>query len=93
MAFNRQSTTRFAPQQQQQDESWKAQGFINLYLPRKNGERAKLGAIPLRDSRDNEAALRAWLEADAGNIDKLLSKLVMEYRPATNGNGPDLDLD
>ena len=93
MALTRQPTTRFAPQQQQQDESWKAQGFINLYLPRKNGERAKLGTIPLRDSRDNEAALRAWLEADEANITKLMEKLTIEYRPAQGDESTGLDLD
>lgn len=43
-----------------QPDSWKAQGFINLYLPAKDGgKRRKLGAIPLKDSKPAEKLLMA----------------------------------
>lgn len=74
------------------NESWKAQGFINLYLPTANG-RKKLGAIPLKDSKQNERALLEWLNADEANINKLAEKLIVEYQSAavTEGNAFLLD--
>lgn len=76
------------------DESWKAQGFINLYLPSKNGEaRRKLGAIALKDSKPSEKALREWLEQDPANIAKVLGKLVMEYQSAAGSDANGFDLD
>ena len=41
------------------NDNWKAQGFLNFYLPAKNGGRKKLGAIPLKESKGNEKALLA----------------------------------
>lgn len=75
------------------DESWKAQGFLNLYLPSptaKSGRR-KLGAIPLRDKDDNEKSLRAWIETNPEAACKMiLSKLVIEYNAADSAPGFEL---
>lgn len=62
------------------DADWKADGFINFYLPTADG-RAKVGAIALRKSRDKEAQLLEWLNADPANVQKLLKKLVIEFNP------------
>lgn len=88
MAF--QSNTARAPKEQ--NDSWKAQGFLNLYLPSKNGDRRKLGAIPLKDAKPAEQSLRAWLEADEKNIQTLINKLEVEYQPATPAEGSGFDL-
>lgn len=64
------------------NDSWKAQGFLNLYLPSKNGSRRKLGAIPLKDSKANEKQLRQWLEEDPTRVAKILAALVIEYQSA-----------
>ncbi len=54
-------------------------GYINFYIPSRDGSRKKLGAIALKDSNANQKALREWLDADDENIQKLLNALVAEY--------------
>ena len=68
------------------NESWKAQGFLNFYLPAKNGQRRKLGAIPLKDSKVNEKQLRAWLEEDPSRVTQILAKLEIEYQSAASND-------
>lgn len=78
----------------QTNDSWKAQGFLNLYLPSKNGEqRRKLGAIPLKDAKPAEKQLLDWLNEDPSRVSKLMEKLVIEYQSAVPdaANGFDLD--
>jgi hypothetical protein len=89
MAFN----TNAAAAPVANNDSWKAQGFLNLYLPSKNGERRKLGAIPLKESKPNEKALLEWLNEDPSRVLKIMEKLVIEYQSAVpaEGNGFDLD--
>lgn len=77
---------------QPRNDSWKAQGFLNLYLPRKNGERAKLGAIPLKASKDNERMLLEWLQEDPSRVSQVLSKLIIEFKSATPQDGSQFDL-
>ena len=67
-------------------ENWKAQGFLNLYLPARSGQRRKLGAIPLKDSKVNEKQLRAWLEEDPSRVTQLLAKLEIEYQSAAQND-------
>lgn len=81
MAFNRPNTVR---QSIAQDESWKAQGFVNLYLPRKAGGRTKIGAIPLRMNNSNEAALLDFLSKDPANLATFVSQLQAEFNLITN---------
>lgn len=73
-------------------QSWKAQGFINIYLPSKDGKRRKLAGIPLKDDKVNEKTLRAWLEESPDNVDTLLSKMIVEYQPAAQAEGTGFDL-
>lgn len=77
---------------QPRNENWKAQGFINLYLPRKNGSRAKLGAIPLKASRDNDRRLLEWLNEDPSRVSVIMDKLIMEYQSAEQSDDAQLDL-
>ena len=53
MAFSTSNTAR-NNQASDNNESWKAQGFLNLYLPGKDGSKRKLGAIPLKESKPAE---------------------------------------
>lgn len=69
------------------ETNWKAQGFLNLYLPSKDGKRRKLAGIPLKDNKPNEQSMREWLEKDPGNVAILLSKLIIEYQPAAQSEG------
>ena len=64
------------------NDSWKAQGFINLYLPSKDGKKRKLGAIALKESKTNEKALLDWLNENPEHVAKLASKLIVEYQSA-----------
>ena len=80
MAFN--TNTAAAPAATPANESWKAQGFINLYLPSKDGKRRKLGAIALKESKVNEKQLLTWLNEDPENVKTLASKLIVEYQSA-----------
>lgn len=81
------------PASTDEDVSWKAQGFINISLPSKDGKsNRKLGAIPLRDSNVNEKSLREFLEADPANLDKVLSKLILNYQNASPAEDSGFDL-
>lgn len=73
-------------------DDWKAQGFLNLYLPSKTGVRRKLGAIPLKEARPQEKALLAWLNEDPSRVAQILAKLEIEYQSAAadDANGFDL---
>ena len=74
-------------------QQWeKAAGFINLYLPSKDGKRRKLGAIPLKLSKTNEKALVEWLESDEENVGKLATKLIVEYQSAQASEAHSFDL-
>ena len=74
------------------NENWKAQGFLNFYLPAKNGQRRKLGAIPLKDSKINEKQLRAWLEEDPSRVSQIIAKLEVEYQSAASNDEHAFDL-
>lgn len=79
-------------QQSPTNDSWKAQGFINLYLPSKDGGRVKLGVIPLKEANAREKVLLDWLIADPTNASKILEKLIMEFRTAEPKAGSGFDL-
>lgn len=85
MAFASAQTAQ-TPAASPSNENWKAQGFLNLYLPARNGQRRKLGAIPLKDSKVNEKQLRAWLEEDPSRVTQLLAKLEVEYQSAASND-------
>lgn len=80
MSFNNNAARQQATPQ---NDSWKAQGFLNLYLPSKTGARKKLGAIPLKESKASEKALLQWLNEDPSRVAQILSKLEIEYQSAT----------
>lgn len=93
MAFNRNGNNNSAPAAANTtNDDWKAQGFINFYLPAKDGSRRKLGAIPLKESKPQEKILLDWLEADPKNVEALLAKLIVEYRPAEAPESSGFDL-
>lgn len=80
MAFRKNNVAPFG---NNSDESWKADGFINLYLPTKGGTKRKLGAISLKSTKPNEADLIKFLESDPSSaIQKLRDLLIVEYNSA-----------
>jgi hypothetical protein len=82
MAFN--NTARNT---QQADDSWKAQGFINLYVPTPDGGRRKVGAIALKESKPFEAALLERLSTEEG-VQAFADVLQIDYQPATSDAKP-----
>lgn len=89
MAFNTQPAERNA----ESNDNWKAQGFLNLYLPSKDGGRRKLGAIGLKVAKPNEKAMLEWLNEDPSRVAKILEKLVIEYQSAEPSDKNSFDLD
>ena len=81
-----------APQSNTANENWKAQGFLNFYLPAKNGQRRKLGAIPLKESKVNEKQLLAWLNEDPSRVTQILAKLEVEFQSAASNDAHAFDL-
>lgn len=76
MAFTKEegSTTNNKP---------KANGFINIWLPTRDGGRSKVGVIYLTDNDKDpkQKALREWLEEDPENrIETLKDRFEMDYQ-------------
>jgi hypothetical protein len=90
MAFNRPNT---AAATTQANDSWKARGFLNFYLPTQSGKDRKIGAISLKLSSEDETKLAEWLEADEGNSAKLMARIKLVYRSAEKQEGSGFSLD
>ena len=93
MAFAPNNSAAAPSAQANNTQSWeKAAGFINLYLPSKDGKQRKLGAIPLKLSKANEKRLLEWLESDEANVASLASKLIVTYQSAAVNEDHAFDL-
>lgn len=77
MAFN--TGVKRNQESQPAKENWKAQAFINLYIPTPEGGKRKLGSIPLKESKDFEAALIARLQEE-GAVDALKGALIVDFQ-------------
>lgn len=90
MAFainNRASQANYAAQPQRE----KAVSFLNLYMPRKDGGRTKVGAIAFFGSKPNDKALHDWLMGDPARQAKLKDLLELDFKAAA-GDEATLDL-
>ena len=95
MAFNRSNAAAPAPSAPAiaVPGNWeRAKGFLNIYLPSKDGKRRKVGAIALRESKLVENQILGFLEADEGNLEKLAVKLIFEYQSTAANESTMLDL-
>ena len=93
MAFNRNAAATPAVSAIAVPGSWeRARGFLNIYLPSKDGKRRKVGALALRESKLIENQILKFLEADEGNLEKLVAKLIFEYQSTAANEGTKLDL-
>lgn len=81
-----------APSNNARGEQWKASGFLNFWLPRKDGSREKLGAIPLVEKREHISKLVAWLKEDPARAEVILSKLEIDFQSAEPKKGVEFDL-
>lgn len=64
-----------------QNDDWKAQAFINLYVPTPDGGKRKLGSIALRDSKPFEKAVIARLQEEGG-LEALREALIVDFQMA-----------
>jgi len=76
-----------------QNDQWKSDAFINLYIPTRQGGRRKLGSIGLKLSKPVEKQLLDYL-ADAGEegLASLKERLIIDFQRADGNNGDELDL-
>lgn len=84
MAFN---NTARNTQQTAQDDSWKAQAFVNIYVPTPDGGRRKIGALALKDSKPFEAALIERLNSDEG-MQAFVDAVQFDFQMATSDVKP-----
>lgn len=68
-----------------QNDSWKAAGFLNFYMPGSDGKAAKLGAIPLKAGKGSDELIE-WLGASPDNAAKLLTAITVSYQSAAPAN-------
>lgn len=73
-------------QNQAQNESWKAAGFINLYARRTDGKRTKLGFIKLRANNEAEVALLNAMLTGKVSIDQFKNMLEIDVQTAEPNN-------
>ena len=95
MAFNPSAQRAVSPAVTGANTDWKAQGFLNLYLPDPSGKKIKLGAIPLKESNVrgiNEKKMLAWLNEDPSRVSVILAKLTIEYRPVDEAESVGFDM-
>jgi len=79
MAFNRAAAQA---QPHVANENWKAQGFINIYLPTPEGGRRKIGSIPLKESKAFEAAMLKRLSEDPLAIQRMEQAIQLDFQLA-----------
>ncbi len=64
------------------DGNWKADAFLNIYVPTKAGKRRRLIAVPLKQSRPRDAALIERLKANPDDVEALQAVLELEFHMA-----------
>jgi len=63
MPANNQNVSNFPNQgANQQRGNWQADAYVNIYLPKRGGTRAKLGALKLSMNRRNDAQVIEYLQ-------------------------------
>lgn len=82
LVFNSPSNNNAAGQTQGQ-ERWKAKAFLNFWVRRADGSRAKIGAVPLKDSRNFDSALIERLQQEGG-VEALMKHLEVDFQMAEN---------
>lgn len=75
------------------DESWKSDGFLNLYLPTPSGGSRKVGSIGLKLSKAHEADLiKALQEGGDDAVNRLVGKLSATFVMADGSSSEGFDL-
>lgn len=80
------------PGPRQDDGSWKSDAFLNVYIPTKDGSRAKVGAIGLKLSKPIEKQLIEYITTNPDeNLQKLVSKLEFDFNTTEASNSREVD--
>lgn len=75
------------------DESWKSDAFINLYLPTPSGGQRKVGSIGLKMSKMHEKALIEALQNGGDDaVNRLVGKLSATFNLADGSSSEGFDL-
>lgn len=82
---NAQTASNNAAHVEGQNDSWKAAGFLNFYMPGSDGKAAKLGAIPLKAGKGSDELIE-WLATSPDNAAKLLTAITVSYQSAAPAN-------
>ena len=69
------------------DDSWKAQAFINMYVPTPEGGRRKIGALALKDSKAFDAVLIERLSTEEG-MQAFVDAVQFDFQLATSDVKP-----
>lgn len=83
MAFQSAANNNRNSQRDEQNDNWKAQAFINIYVPRADGSKAKIGAIPLKTAKKLEAALIERLKTEEG-LKAFANNVLFDFQMADN---------
>jgi hypothetical protein len=86
MAFEKDTNTRGNNSGRGDNDNWKSDAFINLYIPTNGGKRRKVGSIPLKNSKPFEADLISKLSTDPDAINRLLAMCELEFNLAEPDN-------
>ena len=80
--------TSTAASQTNNSDDWKAQAFLNVWLPTKGGGKRKVGAIPLKVSRAGDAQLIEFLASGGEDaLRSLVNKLEFDFQ--LSGGNPE----
>lgn len=90
--FNPNASAAPATQPARQGNFEPAISFLNLYLPSKDGQRVKLGAIPIKASKEREKALHDALVTNPELTAAIIAKLEIDFQVVTTGEGNHFDL-
>jgi len=87
MAFTNNSNTR------NDNQNEKAIGFINIWLPTKEGKKRKLIGVPLKASKPRELALFNWLDEDPDRAMKLARNATFDFQSVEITEGSEFAMD
>ena len=72
----------------QANDDWRAQAFLNVWLPTKSGGKRKVGTIPLKVSRAGDAQLIEFLTSGGEDaLRSLVNKLEFDFQ--LSGGNPE----
>lgn len=81
MAFEKDKSTS-APAGRGDNDNWKSDAFLNLYIPTNGGSRRKVGSIGLRMTKPFEKDLIEKLKADPDAVKRMLAVCELEFNLA-----------